>query len=105
MSEIERIQTLVHKLPLELQVYASHYVELLLKFQASEIANILDLAIGGDVNLAYRMLVTRMSTEELLSEMDRLNTMLVEQNKEAKAESEYLKNFLSVVIAIGIAAL
>lgn len=105
MSEITRIQALVDKLPLELQVYAAHYVELLLKFQASEIANILDLVVGGDIILAYKMLVVKMSTEELLVEMDRLNAMLVQQNKEAKAESEYLKNFLSVAIAIGMAAI
>ena len=105
MSEISKIQELVAKLPLELQPYAQHYVELLLQFQTSEIAALLDLAVGGDINLAYQMLVAKMSTGELLAEMDRLNLMLIQQNKEAKAESEYLKNFLSVAIAIGLAAL
>jgi len=105
MSQITKIRELVAKLPLELQPYASHYVELLLNFQTSEIAALLDLAVGGDIKLAYQMLVAKMSTEELLDEMDRLNLMLIQQNKDAKAEGEYLKNFLNVAIVIGIAAL
>jgi len=105
VSEITKIRELVAKLPLELQVYAQHYVELLLKFQTEEIANLLDLAVGGDINLAYKMLVAKMSNDELLAELDRLNAMLVEQNKEAAAEAQYLRNFLNIAIAIGIAAL
>lgn len=104
-TESEKIQQIVDKLPQEFQVFAPHYVELLMKFQASEISAMIDSIIGNDIKLAYKMLVEKMSTEELLAEMDRLNAVLIEKKEEALAETQYLKNFINVAIAVGIAAI
>ena len=104
-TESEKIQQIIDKLPAELQTYGSHYAALLLTFQTDEISAMLDELIGGDVSLAYRVLVSKMTDTQLLSELDTINAALMEQNSQSEAEGEYLKGFLKVAIAIGLAAL
>lgn len=101
----EKIAKLIEKLPKDLQPFAPHYIELLKRFTAAEIANLVSQTVSGDSQIAYKSLVSKMSDDELLEEMTRLNTVMDGLITGARAEAEYLKNFITVAITIGLAAI
>jgi hypothetical protein len=105
MSEQDRINEIVAKLPPIFQPYANHYVALLLTLQADEITDIVSNIVNGNTDETYKLLISKLSDAELLTEMDRINNYLDRLNADARAEGEYLKNFLNVIIAIGIASI
>lgn len=105
MALTEKAQELIGKLPAELQPFAGHYIDLLQRFTMDEIRGIISLSVEGNSQAAYAALVAKMSKDELLVEIARLNSVMDDLIANAKAETEYLKNFLNIAIAIGLSAM
>lgn len=103
--DTEKLTLLVSKLPVNLQPFAEHYIDMLQRFTLTEIDAMVNKAIEGNVHAAYLDLVSKMSNTELLAEMDKLNNMMDGLIDVAKAETTYFKNFISVLIALGLAAI
>lgn len=105
MALNEKLQEIVAKFPSALQPYVPHYVELLKKFTFDEIQAIVNQTVNGNSLAAYNAVISKMSNDELLIELKRINALMDGLIVDAKAETEYLKNFINVAIAIGLSAL
>lgn len=104
MTLSDKVQNLISKLPPELQPYAPHYIDLLQRFTYEEIQGIVNQAIGGDSLAAYQAVVAKMTNDEVIAELERLNKVMDGLIDEARVETETLRNFVNTAIAVGLSA-
>jgi len=95
MTSIEKF---IDSLPKEFQPIAGLYISTLNDMADSEIRAFVDLVATGSWSEAFKAITGRMTTEELLSELERINGLLKELNVEnaefVEIQVNIIKDFL-----------
>lgn len=95
MTSIEKF---IDSLPEEIQPIAGLYISTLNDMADSEIRAFVDLVVAGSWSAAFKAITGRMTTQELLSELERINGLLKKlniQNAEfVKIQVDLIKEFL-----------
>jgi len=77
---MSKVDELLEHIPDELKPIAIKYIPILIKLTIHEIRAWVELLIKGDWQTAYAFVVSRMTTEDLLSEQKRINREFAELN-------------------------
>ena len=76
------IEEIISKLPEEFRPLARRYTTLLINMGFEELQGWIGIVISGDYLQAYRSLVAKMSTDEIVAEQNKANEILKALNKE-----------------------
>lgn len=102
------LKDIIEKLPPELKEIADLYLPLLTGMADNEIKQWIDNLLRGDWQTAYRLVVSKMTTEQLLAEQTRINKKLKAISEKDAANEEIQKqlitDLLNLVLKLGLAA-
>ena len=76
------IEELIKKLPERFQAIARRYAHLLIDMGFEELEAWIELISTGEWEQAYKNLISKMNTDELVGEQDKLNEILKALNEE-----------------------
>lgn len=77
-----KIDDLIAKLPEEYRAIAKRYAPLLINMGFEELQDWVERLAGGDWQQAYKDLVSKMTTTEIVDEQDKANEIMKALNKE-----------------------
>lgn len=99
-----KIEDLIAKLPPELQPIAGRYISLFLQSGQAELAAWINMLLSGDWLAAYSYATSKMTTEDLIAEQQRINDELSRLNTENAANVAAQKALIqqALTIAIGL---
>lgn len=97
MEKIKTIAQLMEKLPEQYQPVVAMYGPIFLKMATEDLWTWIDLMASGDMDNAYRTLVSHMPNQDVLHELDKLNDELDEAN-EANALRRNIRRDASLAI-------
>ena len=99
------IDDLIEKLPEEMRESASRYIAFLKDSTFEELQAWIGLIAQGNWRAAYEQAIKKMSTEDLLAELERINESLGELNDANAAAIEQQKTLVTQLLTIGLALL
>lgn len=76
------IEELIQKIPEEYRLIARRYTTLLLDMGFKELQDWVDLIATGNWQQAYKAIVAKMPTDEIIAEQKKANELLKKMNKE-----------------------
>ena len=103
-----KLTELLEKLPGELRQIAERYLPSFENAAAEDVKIWIALVTYGKWREAYKFAIRKMSTEELVDEMGRLNSVLANLNsknaKSHEAQRQIVRDILTAFVSMGIAA-
>jgi hypothetical protein len=96
------IEDIIDKLPEEYQELAQRYLPVLTQMTFDELENWVNLLAEGNWQAAYRNLVGKMSTDELIAETVKVNEQIKELNEENAETIAMQKNIIKEILLIAL---
>lgn len=99
---MERIDEIIEKLPPEFRPLAKRYVPILIEMSFEELTQWVRFIVIGNWQIAYARLVGKMSTDEQVAELKRVNEMLVGLNEENASAVRIQRNIVQELLLVSI---
>lgn len=97
-----KLNELIAKLPEDLRPLAVNYGELWVDATAQQLERLGGLLIDGRLNEAFKFVVQHLSTEQLIAEMERINTEIKSVNEKQLSYIETQRQIVREALTIGI---
>jgi tyrosyl-tRNA synthetase len=99
------LKDIIEKLPPEQQEIAALYLPLLTDMAMDEINQWVELVLAGNRESAYKIIVSKMATGQLLAEQDRINAKLKAISEKDAGNEETQKQLLRDLFTLLIKAI